>query len=237
MITDGNTEHRQLNHKVACLYGYLHSGDASVSLADLETLQAKEACSVPLTYWELEKMLGAFGNLMGVVLVLAHLLSIAYKDLRCILQSGLRDDLHATLEHRGHVKPPQPPQPPTPDLISMLNPIIMQIYVSPHLPPVLYKMAYPKKPQALPSDGSIPGLVSLGVSSGSSSGISGASGAASTVFGLTTPTAQPPPTGQGAFQANLQPVPTITSMDRPSLKIKDIIGTSPPPKMTDGSEV
>jgi hypothetical protein len=47
MITDGNTEHRQLNHKVACLYGYLHSGDASVSLADLETLQAKERALFP----------------------------------------------------------------------------------------------------------------------------------------------------------------------------------------------
>ena len=45
-----------------CSYHYhkdnLHSGEASISLADLEDLQAKEVCSVPPTYWELEKTLG-----------------------------------------------------------------------------------------------------------------------------------------------------------------------------------
>jgi microsomal dipeptidase-like Zn-dependent dipeptidase len=36
--------------EVACLYGLLQSGNTICSLADLETLSAKEVRSVPLTY-------------------------------------------------------------------------------------------------------------------------------------------------------------------------------------------
>jgi hypothetical protein len=54
IIADGNSEHRQTNTEVARLYGLLNAGEATCSLADLEALTAKEVCSVPLAYWELE---------------------------------------------------------------------------------------------------------------------------------------------------------------------------------------
>jgi hypothetical protein len=80
-------------------------GDTSVSLGDLEALQAKEARSVPLSYWELEKNLGAFGNIMGVVLGVTHPLTGAYWEMWHLLQSGLCDDLQSALEYRAYVKP------------------------------------------------------------------------------------------------------------------------------------
>jgi hypothetical protein len=105
IITDGNAESRHANREVARLYGYLHAGDASVSLADLEALQAKEVRAVPLTYWELEKTLGTFGNLISTVLGINHPLCVAYKAMWVLLQSGMRDDLHTVIEYRGYVKP------------------------------------------------------------------------------------------------------------------------------------
>lgn len=252
IIAEGNAEHRQSNREVARLYGFLQQGDTSISLADLESLQSKELRSVPLTYWELEKSLGAFGNLVAVVLGPAHPLCLSYKEMWTLINSGLRDDLHAVLEHKFSIKPVhilrsiqlqfyswfnhRRHRLPAPliDLKSIITQIIMGLYVIPHLPPSLYQLANPKRPQA--SD-SVPGLVSAGSASQSS----GSSvGDASTVSGLTTPThsgTPPTPPGRGAFITNLTPHESITSLDRPQTKIKDIMGTAPPPKMADGTEM
>jgi hypothetical protein len=257
IISDGNAEHRQINREVARLYGYLQAGDTSVSLGDLEALQAKEVRSVPLTYWELEKNLGAFGNLMGVVLGLNHPLTAAYRDMWHLLQSGLRDDLHSALEYRAYVKPVHFLRsiqltcytwfthrrnrltPPTPDFKAIPTQIIMQLYVLPHLPPALYALAYPKKQTPWVS-GAIPDLIASGSASNSSSGGTPTTGHsdASTVSGLTTPTpTKPPPSGRGAYMANLNPVTSLTALDRSAVKIKDLIGTTTPPKTADGTEM
>jgi len=112
----------------------------------------------------------------------------------------------------------------------------MGIYVIPHLPPSLYQLAHPKRPQSAHSD-SIPGLVATGSASQSSgSSISDAS----SMSGLTTPShagTQPSPTGRGAFILNLTRDESLIALDRPQTKLKEILGTAPPPKMTDGSEM
>jgi len=253
IIAEGNAEHRQRNREVAHLYGFLQQGDTSISLADLESLQSKELRSIPLTYWELEKSLGGFGNLVAVVLGTAHPLYTAYKEMWVLVNSGLRDDLHAVLEHKFSIKPVHILRsihlqfyswfnhrrhrlpPPLVDLKSIITQIIMGIYVIPHLPPSLYQLAHPKRPQ--PSSDSVPGLVSTGSASQSSgSSISDAS----SMSGLTTPSqagTQPPPTGRGAFILNLTRDESLIALDRPQTKLKDILGTAPPPKMTDGSEM
>jgi hypothetical protein len=111
--------------------------------------------------------------------------------------------------------------------------------VLPHLPPALYALAYPKKHTPLVS-GSIPDLIASGSASGSSSGSNPAvsHSDASTVSGLTTPTpTKPPPSGRGAYMANLTPIASLTALDRPNVKIKDLIGTTTPPKTADGTEM
>jgi hypothetical protein len=89
VISDGNTEYRQSNLEVARLYGLLTSGDTNCSLADLEALKDKEKRSVPLTYWELEKTLGMFSNLISVVLGLRHPLSTAYQAMWTLLKNRI----------------------------------------------------------------------------------------------------------------------------------------------------
>ena len=76
IIADDSAEHRQANLEVARLYGQLSVGDHSVILSDLEALKAKETTSIPLTYFELERNLGMFGTLLGMVLGNAHALTL-----------------------------------------------------------------------------------------------------------------------------------------------------------------
>jgi len=258
IITDGNAEQCHANMEVARLYGYLNAGETTVSLADLKALQAKEVRSVPLTYWELEKNLAMFGNLLGVVLGLPHPLTAAYSDMWQLLRSSMRDELHAAIEYRAYVKPTHVLRsiqltcfnwfshrrarlsPPTPDFKIILNQILLQVYILPRLPSTLYQLAYPKKHPS--TDLSLPGLISTGSALGSSSDASTISSLSQALTHLTQRhgAATPPGaslSGRGAFIANQAPIPTIVAMDKPNVKIRDIIGNVAPPKMDDNTDM
>jgi hypothetical protein len=66
IVADGSAKHRQANLELSCMYSVLASGENALMLADLELLKSKEMASVPLTYFELERNLGMFGNLLVV---------------------------------------------------------------------------------------------------------------------------------------------------------------------------
>jgi hypothetical protein len=240
---------------VARLYGYLQAGDLAVSLTDLETLQPKEVRSVPLTYWELEKTLGAFGNLMGVVLGTTHPLFTAYRDMWSILNSTMRDELQTAIDYRSHVKPTHVLRsiqlichhwfsskrarlnPPTPDFALILHQIHLQVYILPRLPAMLYQLAYPR--QTKTQGESLPGLITTGSSTrGSSTDVSTVFGLAS-ASAMTSRTSGPPGnvTGRGAFMSNLAPLVSLITLDKPNVKLRDIIANTAPPKMDDNSEV
>jgi hypothetical protein len=85
IISDGNAELRHTNAEVARIYVLISAGDTNCTLADLEALSAKEVRSVPLTYWELEKSLGMFRNLLGVMLGPIHPLTTAFQDFWVLL--------------------------------------------------------------------------------------------------------------------------------------------------------
>jgi len=249
IILDGNAENRQANLETARLYGLLTAGDATISLADLETLTAKETRSVPLTYWELEKSLGMFGNLIAVVLGSNHVLTVAFRDLWTLLQSSARDDIHSAIEYNQRYKPAHILRsiqitfytwfmhrrskltPPTPDLKCIVHQIMMQVYITPILPPELHKLANPKK--LLSSSGSsfassVPGTIgtaSLTIPTGTSS--------SSVVSGLTNPT--PPTRGSAVF--NLQPNATLQSLLPSNIKIRELVGNTSPPQFDAGGEM
>jgi hypothetical protein len=80
IVADGSSEHRQANLELARTYGMLNTGDQSFLLSDLEVLKSKEVQSIPLSYFELERNLGMFGNLLGTVLGTTHVLTTKYRE-------------------------------------------------------------------------------------------------------------------------------------------------------------
>jgi hypothetical protein len=258
IVTDGNAENRHLNLETARLYGLLTAGDATISLADLEALSAKEVRSVPVSYWELEKSLGMFGNLIGVTLGPQHALTKAYRDMWTLLQTNVRDDIHAIIEYKGgNIKPAHLLRsiqlifytwfthkrsrlaPPDPNMKLILHQLLMQVYLTPKLPPPLYKLAFPPKVSpSFSSDASLPGTVTTGsLTSSSSSAASGThpSSDASTVSGLTAPTI-PPPT-RGSVVINLKPNAALQTLLPANIKLKELIGNTSPPQLDSGGEM
>jgi hypothetical protein len=43
--------------------------------------------------------------------------------------------------------------------------------------------------------------------------------------------------GRGAYITNLHPIPSIVTLDKPGIKIRDMIGSTSQPKMNDGTEM
>lgn len=251
IIMDRNAEHCQVNTKMAHLYGLLTAGDAACSLADLEALAAKEIRSVPLTYWELEKCLGMFGNLIAVILGTTHPLVQAFKDMWQLLQLQVRDELHSILEYKKFVKPTHILHsvqlifftwfthkksrltPPDPNMKTIIHQILMQLYVLPNLPPALYHLAYPKKPSLIPT---LPTHSSAGSSDGSGTTSHASSGSgASTVSGLTMP--MTPTATRGAAVINLHPNATLQTLLPTNIRIKDLIENTNPPEFDAGGEM
>jgi hypothetical protein len=193
---------------------------------------------------------------MGVVLGLGHPLTAAYVDMWKVLNSGMRDELHAAIDYRNYIKPTHVLRsiqlvchqwfahkrarlhPPAPDFTIILQQIMLQVYLLPRLPPALYQLAYPRQ-QKSHGEPLLPGLIATGSASGSSRSD------ASTISGLATSatsgTKQPgipgSTTGRGAFVSNLQPLVALITLDNPSLKLRDIIANTNPPQMDDGTDV
>jgi len=255
IIMDGTAEQRQVNTEVARLYGLLTTGDATCSLADLEALSAKEIRSVPLTYWELDKCLGMFGNLIAVLLGNNHALVVSFRELWQLLQTNVKDEVHSILEYRKSIKPTHILRsvqltfftwfahkrakltPPDPALKNIIHQIVMQVYVTPTLPPVLYQLAYPKKPTVFPL---VPDLISASGSSSNAGSQSGTiSSGSSTMSGLTTPTipTTPTPATRGAVVVNLTPNVALQTLLPATYRIRELIGNSKPPEFDAGGEM
>jgi hypothetical protein len=130
-----------------------------------------------------------------------------------------------------------------PNFINILHNVTLQTYILPHLPPVLYHLAYPKPQAYLPP---APDLLSLSGTSHSSSSRSGVSlSGASVVSALTTPTTTSPQdtlgdsrgSRKGSYMANLTPDPALQQLVPSSIKIKDLIGTTNPPQLDHGAQL
>ncbi len=243
VIADGSAEHRQANLELSRTYGMLNLGENSLLLADLEAHKAKEVQSIPLTYFELERNLGMFGNLLGTILGTTPILVVAYRAFWNSLSQGYRSELQQIIDNKGYIKPAHILRsvqlvcynwlsqkrsrltPPTLDFRSILINITLSTYLLPHLPPILYQLAYPKHSSSLvhlqPPD-----LITL--SDGSRMSSSG-TGGSSVAFGITLPTSLMPPSGEtgrkkGSYIANLDPDPVLTSILDGNTKIKDLMG-------------
>jgi hypothetical protein len=261
VIADGSAEHRHANLELSRLYGLLNSGEQALMLSDLESLKAKEVQAIPLTYFELERNLGMFGNLLGVVLGSQHILTTTYRAFWTLLSQGYRMELQTIIDHKGFIKPAHilrsiqlvcynwfsqkrarlPPAPP--NFVNILHTVTLQTYILPHLPPVLYRLAYPKPQPYLPP---APDLISLsGTSHSSSSGTGSSSSGNTVVSALTIPTNMVPQDAasdsrgsrKGSYMANLTPDPALQQIVPSGIKLKDLIGTTSPPQLDNGAQL
>jgi hypothetical protein len=198
IIADASAEHRQANLELARMYGLLSAGDHSVLLTDLQALQSKEVQFIPLTYFELERNLGMFGNLLGTVLGSTHVITEKYHEFWTLLSLSYRQELQQLIDVKQYIKPAHVLcsiqlvcynwyaqcrarlTPPMPDFTCILYNIMLNTYVLPNLPPLLYKMAYQKSALATPS----------------LSGTSGTPSSSSTTSSLVSSIMMPPPACQ-----------------------------------------
>jgi hypothetical protein len=257
IIADGSVEHRQANLEVSRLYGLLNSGEQSLMLSNLEALKAKEIQSIPLSYFELEHNLGMFGNLLGTVLGTQHIITTTYRTFWALLSQGYHLELQTIIDHKGFIKPAHIPcsiqlicfnwfsqkwaclTPPQPDFALLLHNITLHTYILPNIPPALYRLAYSR----LQSLVTPPDLISLSDASETSATRGSSSSGASTVSGITTPTAitgegdESKNNKKGSFYANLTPDPALVQLVPSDLKIRDLIGTVPPPQLDNSAQV
>jgi hypothetical protein len=254
IIADGSEEYRRANLDLAQTYGLLHDSAHGITYADLQALESKEVQSIPLTYFELEKCLGMFGNLLGVVLGSDHALSRAYRPFWDLLTRGLRNDLQIVIDTTGRIKPAHVLrsiqlvcyswfnhrkarlQPSPPDFLDILHRITLQSYVLPHLPPALFRLVYPAA-HLLHTASVTP---SAATASMAPSAITSSMSASLTDMStITTPSITPSrvTTTRGTFQANLTPDSMLQSLVPANYKLKDLIGTDTPPLMDDGTPI
>jgi len=257
IIADGSAEHPQANLELSRLYGLLHSGDHCIMLADLELLKTKEVQSVPLNYFELERNLGMFGNLLGTVLGSQHTLTIHYRSFWTLLSQSYRNDIQQIIDTKHYIKPAHilrsiqlicyhwfsqkkhrvPPAPP--EFTPILTQIILSTYSPPHLPPALYKLMMPKLPATPFHLNLTPSLTGSSQSSSSASSGSGSASSGSGVSALTTPTVPTPP-GQvhplpNSKIVNLNPDHALGRLE--AVKLRNVIGSSTPPVLDDNTQI
>jgi hypothetical protein len=133
--------------------------------------------------------------------------------------------------------------PPAVDFVDVLQWIPMQSYVLPHLPPPLFKLAYPmhKLSNATLITSGTPTTLSLGTASSTTTSHTHSYDTLSTLMmhTLCTPGGNTSTTisQHGTFQANLHPDSTSKALAPPSVKLRDIIGLDALPTMDDGTPI
>ncbi len=125
-------------------------------------------------------------------------------------------------------------RPPAPEFTPIIHNIILNTYLLPHLPPALYKLAYGRTTTPL-----VPSLAGSSTSSlggSTSSPATGLSSDASTVSGLTVPSLTGTRTPNAKI-VNLAPDLALQRLIAPGTKLKDLMGSTPPPLLDDNTQI
>jgi len=80
--------------------------DVGMTYLDLANLKLpKELRSHPTNYFEFEKSLGTFGNLIGAILGDRHPLTVAYREFCDTFNAKYKEQIHFELDTRKVIKP------------------------------------------------------------------------------------------------------------------------------------
>jgi len=169
MAMDGAEEFRAAAQELARNYTMLAEGDVSITFADLENFKLpKDVKGHPTTYFELERSLIIFGNLLGAVLGNNHPLTSAYRRFWKTAQEEFKSRLYHEIDTRRVIKPVHILRsiqlivfnwftskklhrtPAEPQFHDILDRISMYMYTNPILPPNLYQLIAPRPTPKFP---------------------------------------------------------------------------------------
>lgn len=239
---DGFEQHRAATIDMSCSFNLLFERDYSLAYADLERFKLpKDLRSHPINFFELERNLGIFGNLLYAILGSHHPLTHTFHAFWDSLQRQHRLFLQTEIDIRKSIKPVHllynihlicyqwfstkrarlPP--PTPAFDDILNRIALGLYTTPNLPTELYQLITPKlpyKPKPFAPSGPSSSTVTPPPDADATSL------ASSTVSTLTSSVLT---SRNGTFKANPAPNEQLLSLLKPRVKIRELIGPSTPP--------
>jgi hypothetical protein len=244
---DGSEEYRAAAMELARTYGLLYERDHGVSFSDLAQFKVPtELRSYPSSFFDLERSLGLFGNLVGAILGNAHPLTVAYRPFWESFTKRYRDRLLSEIDGNKVIKPVHiwrsiqltvydwfdakrtrvPPD--TPVFTDIWKRIGLNAYTLPNLPPSLYFLIYPKSNllKLTHSDKSSSTPSAAGTSTDDASTVSGVS-AITGATGLTGTASRL--SRAGTMVVNESPDPHLLSLVPYNKKLKDIIGDTQSP--------
>jgi hypothetical protein len=203
---DGSEEYRLAAQNMAQAYNMLSERDYHITYADLNQFKVpKDLRAHPTTFFELEKSLGIFGNLMGTILGEGHPLTTHYRSFWLAFTKQFRDQLHFEIDVRKVIKPVHMLQnvqlvvlhwfqakkcslvPSTPPFQDILTRISLSLYINPTLPSALYHLVTSKPGPKLSSitDKPPPSINDATTATGISTISGSATGASSVLSGTT----------------------------------------------------
>jgi hypothetical protein len=242
MAMDGSEAYRAASLDIARSFNLLSGRDSGITLADIDRLSVpKDLRSHPVSFFELEKSLGLFGNLCGAILGEQHPIVVQYRPFWSALTGQFRTTLHQEIDIRKVIKPVHilrniqltvhhwfhskkcNPHPSPPDFYDILLRLSLSTYTLPNLPQALYQLVTPKSTlrtltRTLTLPPPTPTLT-----------LSDASTTPSFASTITQSLHTAPTSRAGTFVSNDHADITLMQLIPHGQKIKDLIGTSNPP--------
>jgi hypothetical protein len=236
-VIEGGEAFRRHNLELSKIQGTLFQNEMGFNLSDLDALQKRELKAVPLCYFDLEKTLGLFGNLIAVILGDNHVLTQAYRQFWDLL-STVRDDIRDQIDIQLSLRPTHllrsiqliiyswfnakrlNSQLEPPNFVDILNRIQLSSYQVPGLPGMYHDLTYSMKPQS-----SVTTTTTSSSSTGFSSDLSTITGISRRIPGAT----QPPPLidaptkGRNVFVRNADPDSTLQDLVPAHIQLRNII--------------
>jgi hypothetical protein len=250
-IMDGSEEHRSATQELARSYALLSEQAVGLSYADLSTLKLpKDLRSHPINFFELEKSLGLFGNLLTILLGDQHTLTTHYQLFWSAFQKQFRLQLRSEIDTRQDIKPVHILRniqlimfhwfsakcnnvlPGTPPFLDIL--ISLSIYRNPTLPHAFYQLVTNK--QKLPTMAKIDQKLDDDATTTTAlSGLTSATGLTTTLLGAGSQTSL---TSQaGTLVQNASVDSSMQALLPTGIRIRDLMGTGKGPLMEDGTPI
>jgi hypothetical protein len=239
-VIDGGEAHRKHTLELAKLQGTLYHSEIGFTLSDMDALQKRELKAVPVCFFDLEKSLGLFGNLLGVVLGPTHVLMASFRQFWDLLSLHMRDDIRDQVDVHQVIRPAHIIRsvqlithtwfssrrsngtPPIPNFADILLRIQMASYQLPALPGIYHDLTYSLKPAPPAHSTPQASLASTDVSSDLST-LSGSHRSGQPLPSTGTHSRPPPSASRNTFVRNMDPDTALQAIIPAHLQLRTVI--------------